>query len=70
MISMNEILRRQVNEFIKENGVIAKHIAKKINISPAMLCYFRHGKKGLGSENAKKLQEFLAKYSMRGCDGI
>ncbi len=65
---MKETLRQQVNDFIKENGIIAKHIAKKIGISPAMLCYFRHGKKNLSTENAKKLQEFIANYSMRGCD--
>ncbi len=62
---MNKSLRKQVNEFIKRNGVMANHIAKQIGISASMLCYFRCGKRNFGIENAKKLQEFLAKYPVR-----
>lgn len=63
---MNESLRKQVNQFIIENGIMARYIAKKINISPTMLSLFRHGKKNLGEENAKKLKDFMAKYPMKG----
>lgn len=63
---MNESLRKQVNKFIAENGIIAKYIAKQISISSTLLSLFRHGKKNLGTGNAEKLKQFISKYSIKG----
>ena len=57
---MNGDVRKQLNEFIAQNGVLAKHVANRIGISNSMISCYRWGKKNLGEENEQKLATYLS----------
>jgi len=52
-------IRKRLNEYIFEEGVRAKHIAKKINIHEPIISKFRQNKMDIRQEQLKLIEEFL-----------
>jgi len=54
-----DIVREDLKNYLKENGIKAKFIANKIGISAVMISYFINGKKRLSSNNLVLISEII-----------
>lgn len=48
-------IRKDLKEYLKNNGVKSKFIALKLELSPAMISYFINNKKGLSSNYLQQI---------------
>ncbi|AQS04012.1 helix-turn-helix domain-containing protein [Clostridium beijerinckii] len=46
-----DVIREDLKNYLKENGIKSKFIAQKIGLSEGMISYFINGKKRLSSAN-------------------
>ncbi|WP_313232349.1 helix-turn-helix domain-containing protein [Tissierella praeacuta] len=58
MVDVN-LLREQLQEFVKSNGIKYKYIAEQLNISESMLCHWRKGRKELSRNTLEQLKILL-----------
>lgn len=54
-----EFVRDELKKYLKENGVKAKFVATKMNVSEATMSYFLKKNNNLCYENIAKLSAFL-----------
>ena len=51
--------RKQLKQYIEENGVTQTHIAKQIGVCRSMLNMYIHNKRNITDTKEKALQNFL-----------
>ena len=56
---MNEIYRKKVKQYIKDNGIKQKWIAEKMEITPAYLCMWLRNKRNFGNKLLKRINNIL-----------
>jgi len=54
-----EIIRKDLKEYLKKNGIKNKFIAEQIELSASMISYFISGKKGLSSNYLRKIEGII-----------
>lgn len=54
-----DVIREDLKNYLKDNGIKSKFIAKKIGLSEGMISYFINGKKRLSSNNLILISEII-----------
>lgn len=54
-------IRRDLNNYLQDNGIKSKFIASKIGISESMMSYFLNNKKSLSVNNLQKIYNIIYK---------
>lgn len=57
----NENVREELIEYLKQEGVKAKHICKLVNLSETTLSLFKNGQRELSVETLSKLLSAIKK---------
>lgn len=52
-------IRQQAKNYIKSNGIKQNFIARKLEVSDAMMSYYLNDKKNLSSEKELELQKII-----------
>lgn len=52
-------LKKELDLYVKKNGIKYRYIAKEIGISESMLCHYRKGRRNLAQEQLQQLQKIL-----------
>ncbi|CDI50394.1 helix-turn-helix transcriptional regulator [Clostridium tetani] len=56
---MNEIYRIKLKQYIKENGLKQRFLAKKLGITEQYLCMFLRNKRDFGNKLLKQINNIL-----------
>lgn len=56
---MQENIRQQAKQYIVENGIKQNFIARKLNISNAMMSYYLNNHKNLSIEKELELKQII-----------
>lgn len=54
-----DLLRLQLQNFVKANGIKYKYIAKQLDVSESMLSHWRYGRKRLSTSKLGQLQRII-----------
>ena len=54
-----DLVRDNLEVYVKEKGVKYKYIAEQIGISESMLCHWRKGRKELGEIKLQALNKYI-----------
>jgi predicted transcriptional regulator len=62
---LQQITRKKLNEYIRENGVKANFVSEKCGIDASSLSQFRNGRKVLWKDDFRNLMKFLRNHNVK-----